>query len=177
MHASVELVHDMVAAICPHDDLESEHRADVLHWLTTTDDVFRRAKPATPDKHLVSYVCLVDPDDGSTLLVDHINAGLWLPPGGHVEPGEHPAECARREVREELSLGPKFAVPNALPSFVTVTQTVGIDSNHTDVSLWFVMHSDRSSRLEIDVTEFHEARWWTADAVAAESPSIFDPHF
>ena len=75
----------MVSAIEAGDDLEADHRADVLSWLATSDDIFRRVKPATPDKHLVSYVCLVDPDDGSTLLVDHINAGLWLPPGGHVE--------------------------------------------------------------------------------------------
>ena len=29
------------------------------------------------------------------------NAGLWVPPGGHVDEGETMIECARRELREE----------------------------------------------------------------------------
>jgi 8-oxo-dGTP diphosphatase len=52
----------------------------------------------------VSYVAVLDLADGSSLLVDHINAGLWLPPGGHVESGEHPVETAGREAREELGM-------------------------------------------------------------------------
>lgn len=30
--------------------------------------------------------------DTQVLLVDHKNAQLWLPTGGHVEPGEHPRD-------------------------------------------------------------------------------------
>lgn len=74
-----------------------------------------------------------------TLLVDHINAGLWLPPGGHVEPDEHPADTARRETREELGIDPVFAEEPAQPSFITVTRTVGRDHRHVDVSLWFLL--------------------------------------
>ena len=29
------------------------------------------------------------------------NAGMWVPPGGHAEPGESMIDCARRELREE----------------------------------------------------------------------------
>ena len=29
------------------------------------------------------------------------NAGMWVPPGGHAEPGESMRGCARRELREE----------------------------------------------------------------------------
>lgn len=29
------------------------------------------------------------------------NAGMWVPPGGHAEPGETMMACARRELREE----------------------------------------------------------------------------
>jgi 8-oxo-dGTP pyrophosphatase MutT (NUDIX family) len=51
------------------------------------------------ERHLVSYVVLRD-QYGRILLVDHVNAGLWLPPGGHVEPDEDPEVTARREARE-----------------------------------------------------------------------------
>jgi len=29
------------------------------------------------------------------------HAGMWVPPGGHADPGESMGDCARRELREE----------------------------------------------------------------------------
>jgi len=43
----------------------------------------------------VSYLLLVDRPAGSVLLCDHRLSGLWLPAGGHVEPGEHPLGTVR----------------------------------------------------------------------------------
>jgi 8-oxo-dGTP diphosphatase len=38
------------------------------------------------------------------LLVHHNKLGLWLYPGGHVDPNEDPAQSAVREVREETGI-------------------------------------------------------------------------
>jgi len=38
------------------------------------------------------------------LLVKHKKLGLWLPVGGHIEPGETPGEAMHREVLEESGL-------------------------------------------------------------------------
>ena len=176
MRPPVEVVHELVRGIDPVDDLEAEHQRDTLRWLESTDDVFRRRKPVTPPRHLVSYVAVVDESDGSSLLVDHINAGLWLPPGGHVEPGEHPAVTAAREAREELGIDPTFATAPVRPSFLTVTETVGIDAGHTDVSLWFVVAGTRGMPVTIDHREFTEARWWTHREILG-GPGGFDPHY
>jgi hypothetical protein len=35
----VSAVRGLVAAIIPVDDLERAHRADVLQWLSSTDDI------------------------------------------------------------------------------------------------------------------------------------------
>jgi ADP-ribose pyrophosphatase YjhB (NUDIX family) len=170
MRSSVGEVHELVSGIEPGDDVEVGHRAETLRWLESTDDVFRRAKPATPPRHLVTYIVLVD--DPHILLADHIKAGLWLPPGGHVEPDEHPAETARRELDEELGVRThRFGQP----SFITVTQTVGADP-HTDVSLWFVLPYERDLPLVIDRGEFHQVRWWSRTDIAAANPASFDPH-
>lgn len=41
---------------------------------------------------------------GHVLLHLHRRTGLWLPPGGHIEPGELPDEAALRETMEEAGL-------------------------------------------------------------------------
>ncbi|HEX5541547.1 MAG TPA: NUDIX domain-containing protein [Micromonospora sp.] len=174
MRASVAVVHDLVSGLAAGDELEAEHRAETLRWLKTTDDVFRRVKPATPRRHLVSYVVPVDPVDGSVLLVNHLKAGLWLPPGGHVDPDEHPTQTARREAQEELGIDADSNIGER-PVFLTVTRTVGVDV-HTDASLWYVLSVHRRQRMVFDQTEFREARWWLTAEIRAADPAQFDPH-
>ncbi|MEV6601922.1 NUDIX hydrolase [Actinoplanes sp. NPDC051346] len=139
--------------------------------------MFRRIKPAVPPQHLVSYVVPIDPTDGSILLVDHINAGLWLPPGGHVEVDEHPTRTAQREAHEELGLVAEQQALDEQPMFLTVTRTVGMDAGHTDVSLWFPLSCRRGQALRPDRNEFHRVRCWTPAELTAAAPSRFDPHF
>ena len=145
-----------VELIQPLDMLEQESILNVLAWIDSGAQVCRLEKPATPPKHLVSYFVLVD--DDHLLLVDHINAELWLPTGGHVEPGEHPRDAALREAREELSIEAGFSKEG--PVFVTITETVGKTAGHTDVSLWYLLRGDRSTKLNFDDSEFHDARWF-----------------
>ncbi|MGC5018728.1 NUDIX hydrolase [Micromonospora sp. DT47] len=168
----------LVEAIAPLDDLEAAHRAECLDWLARTDDIFRRAKPRTPSPHLVAYFLLRDATDGGVLLVDHRKAGLWLPTGGHVEPGEHPAETVRREVVEELGVPAVYAAgPGERPLFLTVTPTAGpAEDRHVDVSLWFVLDGRRDQPLTPDPGEFRGVRWWTPAAVAEADPRTLDPH-
>ena len=177
MRDSVAAIHDLVANITPLDPLEAEHIADTLGWLEDTDDVFRRSKPATPSRHLVSYVVLLDHHNFDVLLVDHVNSGLFLPPGGHVEPDEHPTDTARRECREELGIEVSLVGNEVDPAFLTVTRTIGLDPSHTDVSLWFIGEGSRRMRLTIDEIEFRSARWWSLNEVASADEKDFDPHF
>ena len=90
------LVRDAVAAIEPWDEREAHDRAATLAWIASGDELFRIRKPDVPPQHLVSYFVLVDVDAGALLMVDHRNAGLWLPTGGHVEPDEDPRGDRRR---------------------------------------------------------------------------------
>jgi 8-oxo-dGTP diphosphatase len=171
-------VRELIAAIAPADEIERAHQLDALAWLERTRDIYRRSKPATPPMHLVSYAVLLDPRDLSMFLVDHVLAGLWLPPGGHVEPGEDPAQTARREVREELGIEADFSITGERPAFLTVTRTAGLDhgSRHTDVSLWYVLSGSPELPIVLDPREFAGGRWWTAAQIESASPDLFDPH-
>jgi 8-oxo-dGTP diphosphatase len=107
----------------------------------------------------------------SLLLVDHKQAGLWLPTGGHVEIDEHPSTTAQRELREELGISLPLLQPG--PLFLTVTETVGSTAGHTDVSLWYVFVANSSENYTHDHTEFHDTQWFALDHLPLERT---DPH-
>jgi 8-oxo-dGTP diphosphatase len=149
-------IRDEVAAILPLDELEETHRSDALAWIDSGATLCRTAKPATPPKHLVSYIAVVD--GHHILLVDHKSAQLWLPVGGHVEPGEHPRETVVRELFEELKIVAKHDVTE--PLMVTCTTTVGLAAGHDDVSLWYVVAVDRGQDIQFDRQEFERVEWF-----------------
>lgn len=157
-------IREEMSSITPFDSTEKDVLSEVLDWLDSGLELFRIEKPATPPKHLVSYFLLVDGDD--ILLVDHIKSGLWLPSGGHVEPGEHPRTTVEREIVEELGIKADFLFQK--PQFVTATTTVGQTPGHIDVSLWYLVRGDRSKQLEFDRDEFTEVRWFSRDEVPYE---------
>jgi hypothetical protein len=123
--------------LSPADELGQAHQIDVLDWMRATSDIYRRRKPATPPKHLVSYAALLDPHQANVFLV----------------------------------------VVGSLPVFVTVTRTVGLESGHTDVSLWYAISGTARSPIRLDDTEFTGGRWWTAAELASGDPARLDPHF
>lgn len=54
---------------------------------------------------VVAYGAVILRDEHGRVVVEKPNyRDHWLLPGGGVEPGEDPRDCARREVREELGL-------------------------------------------------------------------------
>ena len=150
-----------VTSIVPMDALETEHVRRTLEWIDSGAELCRLEKPATPPVHLVSYFAVID--RGHILLVDHINAQLWLPPGGHVEPGEHPRRTVKRELFEELGIVLEEEV--SPPVLLTCTETVGLTAGHTDVSLWYVIQGHRDLPVSFDPDEFHSVRWFTYDDI------------
>jgi len=168
----------LFTGIEPIDDLAAEHKMTALRWLAETQDIYRRVKPSTPSPHLVSYFLLVDRSSGRVLLCDHRLSGLWLPTGGHVEAGEHPADTVRREVVEELGIEARFdAVTGPEPFFLTVTETVGPPSaRHTDVSLWFALEGRQDQVLHPDPREFTAVRWWSTNELRLAAAAQFEPH-
>ncbi|MCB0065435.1 MAG: NUDIX domain-containing protein [Caldilineaceae bacterium] len=161
----------LVTGIEPLDQLEGEHIAATLAWINSGAPLFRTQKPATPSQHLVAYFVVVDLANRQLLLTDHKDAGLWLPSGGHVEPGEHPHDTVVREAREELGIVADFVWP--APIFLTVTQTQGRSAGHTDVSLWYVLHGNEKVPFAHDSGEFHGVTWFALDDLPYER---VEPH-
>lgn len=165
-----------VEAIQPLDSLEAAQIADTILWLDSGAPVCRISPPDNPPKHLVAYFVVVDPDHRSVLLGDHIKAQLWLPTGGHVQPGEHPRNTVIREAREELNQQAVFLHGNDRPFFLTVRQTVGLTAGHTDVSMWYLLRGGVHERLRVDRREFTDMAWFSFDEILGSHPAIFDTH-
>ena len=85
---------------------------------------------------------------GATLLHWHRKVGLWLPPGGHIEPDEDPIEAARREALEETGMIVQilptteafaYADPPQLPPPVTIMEepigSSGDEPSHHHIDL------------------------------------------
>jgi 8-oxo-dGTP pyrophosphatase MutT (NUDIX family) len=167
---------ELVRGIDPWDDQERVHLAAAAEWIASGAPLCRVQKPDVPAVHLVSYFVVLDEVRGELLLVAHRKAGLWLPSGGHVEPGEDPWDTVLRECREELHTD---AVPSAVsgrrPFFLTVTQTRGL-GQHTDVSLWFVLRSAADAIISFDANEFDAIRWLAPAQILDEPADMLDPH-
>src|SRR5215211_8033491 len=101
-HRSRAALERLISGIEPWDELEAEQQATTTEWISTGAWLYRADRPDAPATHLVSYFVVLDEQRRGLLLVAHRKAGLWLPTGGHVEPGAHPWDTVERECREEL---------------------------------------------------------------------------
>jgi 8-oxo-dGTP pyrophosphatase MutT (NUDIX family) len=175
-HSSRAVLERLVSGIDPWDELEAEQQATTAEWISSGAWLYRADRPDDPSTHLVSYFVVLDEQRRELLLVAHRKAGLWLPTGGHVEPGEDPWDTVERECGEELGVP---AVPSTVsgtrPFFLTATQTRGTH-RHTDTSLWFVLHADPARITSWDHTEFSATRWLSPQQVLHEPLNTLDPH-
>jgi len=86
-------------------------------------------------------------------------AGTWSPPGGHLEYGEEPAECVRREALEETGLD------IGVPTFLGITNDIFEAEQRHYVTL-FYRADESSGEPETREPEKCEAwQWWPWDAL------------
>jgi 8-oxo-dGTP diphosphatase len=156
-------IYKMTKKLVPGDAVEAKDLDFALKWIESGVEIFRTDKPATPDPHLVSYFILLDQNVDQLLLVDHKKSNLWVAPGGHVEPNEHPQDAVKREIKEELGIAARFLFPE--PFFMTVMKTTNPIGRHTDVSFWYLLHGNISKILKYEEREFHQIGWFSFSTI------------
>lgn len=96
----VERLRAQLATHAPRDQREArslQRTRALLDWLHAPFD-------ETADPTHVTASAIVLGDDGRVLLHRHKRLGIWLQPGGHVDPGETCEQAALREVLEETGI-------------------------------------------------------------------------
>ncbi len=159
----IQKIYDLVGAIKPLDMIEKQQIEDTLTWVGSGASIFRITKSDLPNKHLVAYCVLLDRVAKKILLVDHKQAQLWLPAGGHVEINEDPMDTVKRECYEELNINAEFFID--APIFLTVTTTVGLTPKHVDVSLWYLLKGSCQLDYKFDPGEFNTIKWFGLDEI------------
>ncbi len=175
-----EYISSMINSIRPYDQIEKDHIEGISDWIKSGEEIFR-IKDAVPPKHLVSYSVVIDTSQKKVLLLDHKKAQLMLPSGGHIDRGEKPYDCAKRELLEELGISLYSVLEEKeVPFFATVTETVGINKKHTDVSLWYVFEREAGKEIDKNSRDFQrelEGDYWLSfSEILSSSVKKFDPH-
>ena len=130
-----ELVRAQVLALpAPVDLRERRSRLRLLDAVGRLPRPFARLAGPT---HVTGSAIVVGPR--GVVLHRHKRMGIWLQPGGHLEPGEAPWQAARREAGEETGLAPRH--PAGGPRLVHVDVHTA-PPRHVHLDLRYLLEAD-----------------------------------
>jgi 8-oxo-dGTP pyrophosphatase MutT (NUDIX family) len=142
-----------LAAHEPADPVEARSLARtraLIRWLPAP---FDETADAT---HLTGSAVVLDAS-GRIVLHRHKRLGIWLQPGGHVDPGETAAAAALRETREETGLVTTH--PDGAPRLVHVDVHPG-PRGHLHLDLRYLLLADGDADLVPDAGESPAVAWF-----------------
>lgn len=124
---------DEVGGLSPVDDREARSIEEVLHGLRTLPQPLDIDADPT---HVTGSAIVLS--ERGVVLLKHKRLGIWLQPGGHVDPGEDPAAAAVREATEETGLA--VSHPDGGPRLVHVDAHDG-GRGHRHLDLRYLVHA------------------------------------
>ena len=146
------------------DAREREALRETLTWLTALPHPFDEGAHRV---HVTASAVVLG--TRGTLLHRHKRLGLWMQPGGHLDPGEEPADAALREVREETGL--RVRHPETGPELLHVDVHEG-GRGHRHLDVRFRLLADDEDPCP-PPGESQEVAWFPLDrALALADPGL-----
>jgi 8-oxo-dGTP pyrophosphatase MutT (NUDIX family) len=160
----VAVVREQVMARRAVDEREA---AAVARFLIALDRLARPFDEHADLTHVTGSAIVVGPR--GVLLHRHKRLGIWLQPGGHIDPGETPWQAAIREVLEETGLVARPDDGGARLVHVDVHQG---GRGHEHLDLRYLLHGPDAEPVP-PPGESQEVAWFGWDAaIAVADPGL-----
>ena len=147
--------------------MDAREREAIATFLIELDSLDRPFEERAHRTHVTASAIVVG--RRGVVLHKHKRLGLWLQPGGHIEPGEAPWDAARRETVEETGLAVEPAateVAGAEPAGGTATAGAEPALIHVDV------HSGGRGHRHLDLRYLFDAPDAAPSPPAGESQEV-----
>lgn len=106
---TLDELRDQIGEITPVDDREEDSIKATLDRLEWSGDPYDEHKN---DHHVTASAFVVS--SRGVILHRHRRLGIWVQPGGHVDPSESPTDAAQRETLEETGISAQHLTPPLL---------------------------------------------------------------
>lgn len=158
-----------VAGRNPLDDRE---RRSIDQFLAAIDRLEQPLDQEMDPTHVTGSAIVVGPR--GVLLLKHKRLGIWLQPGGHIDPGETPWSAALREAQEETGLDVSFWGPlddDGIPELIHVDVHAG-GRGHTHLDTRYLVNGGDADPAPPD-DESQEIAWFTwREAIDRADPGV-----
>lgn len=160
------------ADLATRTPLDVRERESIERFLAALDSLDEPLGQDSNPVHVTGSAIVVGPR--GVLLLKHKRLGIWLQPGGHIDPGETPWGAALREAREETGLDVAFAGPVddvGVPELVHVDVHPG-GRGHTHLDTRYLLDGGEADPSPPE-DESQEVNWFTwDDAIALADPGV-----
>lgn len=130
------------------------------------------------EKHFCVSVYVYDEKEQKVLLIKHKKMGLWVQPGGHVEPNESMEEAAIREVYEETGLTVELLgkrVPRNCDYILPLAiQKNLVKDDHVHMDFVYVAKVIGNNELIQNIEETDGIKWYSLDEINDSNFETFD---
>ena len=142
----------------PADATEARHHRAIKAHLVHAKSPFSRTK-LNPG-HVTASLFIVDAASRRVLLHHHRRLGRWLQMGGHLDPGETPAQAALREGREESGLTDLQLAGNGIFDLdVHAIPARGEEREHFHYDIRYVATTKAPASIALNEGESSELAW------------------
>jgi 8-oxo-dGTP pyrophosphatase MutT (NUDIX family)/N-acetylglutamate synthase-like GNAT family acetyltransferase len=160
---------EIAAEVARRHPVDERERTSIDRFLLELDRLDEPFSERSDPTHVTASAIIVGVR--GVVLHKHKRLGLWLQPGGHIDPGEAPWQAAVREAQEETGLPVVPLAGPTRPALVHVDVHPG-PRGHTHLDLRYVLVADDVEPAP-GAGESQDVRWFSwDDAIALSDPGL-----